>query len=132
MNDKDRKKLIEEMKDVFPTTGTMIEAMKEVFPTAEMVNKGFEGTATKEDLRGVKEDIRGVKQDLSVVKNDLRGVQGDLAAFKQETQVNFAYANSRLDAIEENTKDIIHHDEFDDLMARTKYVETKIGIESGK
>ena len=95
MNDKDRKKLIEEM--------------KEVFPTAEMVKNGFD-EATK----------------------GRHAIQNDLAAFKQETQVNFAYANSRLDAIEANTKNIIHRDEFDDLMARVKYVETKLGIESGK
>ena len=31
-----------------------------------------------------------------------------------------------------NTKDIIHRDEFDDLMARAKYVETKLRIELGK
>ncbi len=31
-----------------------------------------------------------------------------------------------------NTKDIIRRNEFDDLMARAKYVETKLGIESGK
>ncbi len=83
MNDKDRKKLIEEM--------------KEVFPTAEMVKKGFDGTATKEDLRAVREDLRTVQGDLSGVKNDLSGVKGDLAAFKQETQINFAYVNTRLD-----------------------------------
>jgi len=89
----------------------LIEKMKGVFPTAEMVQRGFDETAKKKDID----------------------------AFRQETEerfdkidARFVHVNARLDTIERDVKDIIHREEFEDLMARVKYVEKKLGIESGK
>jgi len=63
----------------------------------------------------------------------------DLDAFRQETEerfdkvdARFVHINARLDTIERDVKDIIHREEFEDLMARVKYLEKKLGVESGK
>ncbi len=81
----------------------LINAMKEVFPTAEMVKTGFDGTATKHDL----------------------------AAFRQYTEGRFSHIDARLDTIERDIRDLVHREEFTDLMARVKYIEERLGIESG-
>ena len=78
---------------------------------AQMIQRGFEEVAKK---------------------TDVEGVEKRLAEFQYETTENFAYVSTRLKAIEKNTAEIVHRDEFDDLMARVKHVETRLGIKSGK
>ena len=84
---------------------------------AGMVQRGFEKTATKEET-ATKEGIVSLKKDL--------------ATFKQETADNFTHVNARLAIIETDVKGIVYRDEFDDLMARVKLLETREGIVSGK
>ena len=57
--------------------------------------KGFERTATKEDLNVVKEDLNVVKEDLNVVKEDLKEVKvkitfmhDDINNLKADTPTN--------------------------------------------
>lgn len=65
--------------------------------------------------------------------DSLRTEVGD---FRIETNERFNYANARLDKIEKDVADIrkhfVYRYEFEDLMARVKYMEEKMGIESGK
>lgn len=72
----------------------------------------------------------------------------DLAAMVQhgfqglETQMNegfkrmdgrFLNVNARLDTIEKDIQNnLVFRDEFEDLTARVKYLERKLGVESGK
>lgn len=49
---------------------------------------------------------------------------------------HFSNVNARLDTIEKDISYIknnfVYRQEFEDLLARVKYLETKLGIESGK
>lgn len=64
-----------------------------------------------------------------VLENRMDSLEGKMD--KGFMQVNF-----RLDNIERDIADIrkhfVYRDEFDDLTARVKYLETKLGIEGGK
>lgn len=74
---------------------------------ARMVAKGFEQTATKEDLKSFAK------------KGDLDNLEAKLA--------------SKMEAGFSDIKDnLIPKLDFEDLEGRVKYVETKLGIESGK
>ena len=92
--------------------------MKEVFPTAEMMNRGFENTATKADLAALREDMDARFNAVEARFNDV------------DAQFNGVHV--RLDAIEKSIKGFVSQEDFDDLMARVKLIETKLGIVSGK
>jgi len=51
---------------------------------------------------------------------------------RQEMKDGFLNVNARLDMLEKDIKEFVTHDEFEDLIARVKYIETKLGIASGK
>lgn len=92
---------------------------------AAMVQRVFEETAKKVDfdsLHGKVDSLRG----------DVDSLRVELQEFKQETRENFDHVHARLGTIERDVKDVVHKDEFEDLMARVKYLEKKMGIESGK
>lgn len=65
-----------------------------------------------------------------------------LDATKQEMQEGFAKVNTRLDHLDarvgrieadihELRDEVVHRQEFDDALGRIKYLERKLGIESG-
>lgn len=93
---------------------------------ARMINKGFDDVtgrinnitavmATKEDLQNVKSGLEGSLNKLEIKVDGL------------QNQVN------RLEAGQSDIKDsLIPKLEFEDLTARVKYTELKLGIESGK
>ena len=85
---------------------------------ARMVAKGFENTATKQDMDIVKGDLETVKSDLVIVKGRLD------------------HMDARLGRVEMDVAEIrgafVRRDEFEDVLARIKYLELKAGIESGK
>ena len=85
---------------------------------AAMVQRGFVETAKKADV----DSLRGGFDSLRT----------ELGEFKKETRDNFAHVHTRLGMIERDVKDVVHKDEFEDLMARVKYLEKKLGVESGK
>ncbi len=88
----------------------LIEKMKGVFPTAKMVERGFSHVDERFDQTAKKIDV-------------------DARFDKVEMRLD--HIDARLATIERDVKDVIHREEFDDLMARVKYVEKKLGIESG-
>lgn len=75
---------------------------------AGMIKRGFDETATKAELN----------------------------SFKTVVAEKFDHMHARLSAIESGVEEIqkhfIYRYEFEDLMARVKYLETKLGVESGK
>ena len=85
---------------------------------AIMINKGFEQTASKEEVRR------------------LEGRMDKFEGRVDHIEIELSHMNARLSTIETDVADIkrdmIHRDEFEDLMGRMKYVELKLGIQSGK
>lgn len=78
---------------------------------AEMINAGFNTTATKEDLRKLENKVDVLNNKVGELNN----------------QVN------KLEAGQSDIKDsLIPKLDFEDLESRVKYVETKLSIESGK
>lgn len=94
---------------------------------AGMIQRGFEETTKR---IGSKVDSLENKVDSLEDKVDFLHVE--LQDFKKETRDNFAHVHARLGVIESDVKDVVHKDDFEDLMARVKYIERKMGIESGK
>lgn len=90
---------------------------------AGMVQWGFSEAAKRTDVLDIKVDSLSGRVD---------SLHTELAEFKKETQENFDHVHARLGTIERDVKDVVHKDEFEDLMARVKYLEKKMGIESGK
>jgi len=85
---------------------------------ARMINAGFEHTATKED-------VKSLEKRMDNFEGRMVGVEMELS-----------HMNAQLSTLEHNvsqiSKDMISRNEFEDLMGRMKYVELKLGIESGK
>lgn len=52
----------------------------------------------------------------------------DETATKREVQEGFAAIKAQLDTLRD---EMVHRNEFDDALARIKYIERKLGIESG-
>jgi len=84
---------------------------------ARVINKGFKDTASKEDIKGVKEDIKGITTRLDGIgarldRLDARvgRIEADMHALRDE---------------------MVHLREFEDVLDRVKYIEKKLGIESG-
>jgi len=104
---------------------------------ARMVEKGFGSTA--KDIKGL--DSRMDKFDSRMDKFDSRMDKFDSRMDNLETKVDdgfkrmderFGQVNARLDMIEGDIKTFVTKDEFEDLMGRVKYLELKLGVESGK
>lgn len=90
---------------------------------ALMVGKGFSNVDKR--FEQVDKRLDQVDKRLDQVDKRLDRVDGHLVRI-----------DSRLDRIERDIQEInsllVTKDEFDDLMARVKYLELKLGIESGK
>ncbi|MBU2265792.1 MAG: hypothetical protein KJ977_02010 [Candidatus Omnitrophica bacterium] len=103
------------------------ETKKEFENLAVMVKKGFDETNNSiGDLRDEMEE-RFEQVDKRFEQVDKRFEQVDR---------HFVNVNARLDTIERDIAEIRRHfvyrDEFEDLMGRVKYLEQKLGIDSGK
>lgn len=85
---------------------------------ARMIGEGFKNTATKSDMEELKSEISEMKLE----------VREGFEKVREE----FGGISKRLFGIEKQLKDFIERDEFDDLMSRVKYLEMKLGVESGK
>ena len=90
---------------------------------ARMVEKGFGSTA--KDIKGL--DSRMDKFDSRMDNLETKVDDG----FKRMDE-RFGQVNARLDMIEGDIKTFVTKDEFEDLMGRVKYLELKLGVESGK
>jgi septal ring factor EnvC (AmiA/AmiB activator) len=76
------------------------------------------------DNMASKGDIKEVKEDINEVKEDIRAINMRLAHLDARV--------GRIEAdIHELRDEVVHRHEFDDALARIKYLEKKLGIESG-
>jgi len=86
--------------------------MKEVFPTADMIQRGFSH---------VDERFEQISDRFEQVDQRFDQIDGRLA-----------HIDARLNTIERDIRDLVSREEFTDLTARVKYLEMKLGVESGK
>jgi seryl-tRNA synthetase len=81
---------------------------------ARMINEGFKTTASKEDITEVKEDMKEMEGRLSTRLDTLDArvgrIEADLHALRDE---------------------MVPRSEFEDVLDHVKYIEKKLGIESG-
>src|SRR3989344_8433763 len=78
---------------------------------ARIVNKGFEQTATKNDIIDLKHDIARLEAEIMEVKERVAYIERDTAEIR---------------------KGLISRVELEDILARISLVERKLGIKSGK
>ena len=82
---------------------------------ARMIARGFEETASKKDIVQLREELKGDIQQLDSRMDHLDARMGRMEADLHEVKENIVYKY-----------------EFEDLEGRVKYLESKLGIESGK
>jgi predicted nuclease with TOPRIM domain len=91
---------------------------------AGMIKRGFDETQREIDKLDKANDER------------LLGLQSEMKEGFKSVDDKFSQVNARLSYIERDISEIrkhfVYRDEFEDLSARVKYIELKIGIESGK
>ncbi|QQG42986.1 MAG: hypothetical protein HYW15_00940 [Candidatus Giovannonibacteria bacterium] len=101
---------------------------------AGMVARGFDGVHNKMDKGFAQVDKRFEQVDKRFEQVDKRFEQVD-KRFEQ-VALELGHINARLSTVEHDVaqigKDMISRTEFEDLMSRVKYLELKIGVESGK
>ncbi|MDO8523487.1 MAG: hypothetical protein Q7S12_04405 [bacterium] len=85
---------------------------------ARMIAKGFEETASKVDLMAVKTDINSLKSSIQHIDGRLDHLDARMGRMEAD--------------LDELKGGIVYKFEFEDLMSRVKYLETKLGVESGK
>ena len=74
---------------------------------ARMINEGFKSTATKDDVKGVEERLTTRLDHLDA---RVGRIEADVHALRDE---------------------MVHRQEFQDVLDRVTYIEKKLGIESG-
>lgn len=89
---------------------------------AEMVQKGFLGIDKKFD--NVNEKIDKIQSDIGHLKLDITFLKSEMS--------NLRIRIEKIEQILNQTNNYIANLEFEDLMGRVKYLEIKLGIESGK
>ena len=114
------------------------EIKNEFEKLARVVEVGFQKVEKRTDEKidnlavMVKKGFDGVDKRFDEVDKRFEKVEGGL----DRVDVKLEHIDVRLSYIESNIEEIRRHfvyrDEFDDLSARVKYLETKLGIESGK
>ncbi|MDP3935000.1 MAG: hypothetical protein Q8Q46_02185 [Candidatus Giovannonibacteria bacterium] len=77
----------------------------------DAVDKRFDATASKEEMRQLAGEVQHIKGEVQHINATLGVMATDVADIKK----HFVYRN-----------------EFEDLIARVKYLELKLGVESGK
>ena len=81
---------------------------------ARMINEGFKATATKEDVAALRSEMNekfdGVNSHLNTLDARVGRIEADVHALRDE---------------------MVRRQEFEDVLARIKYLEKKLGIESG-
>ena len=81
---------------------------------ARMINEGFKSTASKEDLKALEHRVTmrfdGIDTRLDHLDARVGRIEADVHALRDE---------------------MVHRQEFQDALDRIKYIEKKLGIESG-
>lgn len=87
---------------------------------AEMIQRTM---ASKEDLEGL------------TTKEDLKELRGEMNAQFGEVDTRLDHLDARVGRIEADIKElrgeIVYRHEFEDVLGRIKYLERKLGVESG-
>lgn len=81
---------------------------------ARMINEGFNETATKEDVKGLEEKMNSRFEQIDSRQDNLDARMGRI-----ETDIHGLRG------------ELVYRHEFDDPLAPIKYLEKKLGIESG-
>ena len=86
--------------------------------------------ASKEDMKGLasKEDVQGVQAEVTGLREEMNQMEGRLT-----TRLDHLDARvGRIEADVHGLRDeMVHRQEFQDILDRVKYIERKLGIESG-
>jgi hypothetical protein len=86
--------------------------------------------ASKEDMKGLasKEDVQGVQAEVTGLREEMNQMEGRLTT-------RLDYLDARVGRIEADVHalrdEMVHRQEFQDILDRVKYIERKLGIESG-
>lgn len=104
---------------------------------ARLIAKGFEQTASKADFVYLKEDVTYLKEDVTHLKEDVTHLKEDVTHLKEgvaDLKVNVNHIDARLGRMELDVQEIkggmVYRHEFEDLVARVKYMESKLGIKA--
>jgi len=84
---------------------------------ASMINEGFTTTATKEDIKAVTTRMDGIDVRLDTLDGRVDTLDARLGRIEADVH-----------ALRD---EMIHRQEFQDVLDRMKYIEKKLGIESG-
>lgn len=99
---------------------------------ARIIAKGFEGTATKIDAERLQSDVDGLTGNMDSLKGSVTELKQRMIQFESKLDHTDARVG-RIEAdINEMKGNIVYKFEFEDLTARVKYLELKMGVESGK
>jgi hypothetical protein len=88
------------------------------------------------------EDLAELIYETMASKEDVEGMRGDIKALEDRVTTGFDSVESRLDHLDARVgrietdvhtlrDEMVHRREFEDVLDRVKYIEKKLGIESG-
>lgn len=88
-----------------------------------MIKRGFDVTASKEDIERLEDQMTRLEEQMAT-KEDVQ---------KLEARLDHLDARAgRIEAdIHELQEGVVYRHEFEDALGRIKYIERKLGIESG-
>jgi tetrahydromethanopterin S-methyltransferase subunit G len=84
---------------------------------ARMIHEGFKDTASKEDVKAVTTRLDGIDSRLDGIDSRLDHLDARVGRIEAD--------------IHELRDEVVHRHEFEDVLGRIKYIEKKLGIESG-
>jgi predicted DNA-binding protein len=92
---------------------------------------------TIEDLAALIQETMASKEDIKEVKDEIKGLatKEDIQELRTEMNERLDHLDARVGRMEadihELRGEIVYRHEFEDALARIKYLEKKLGIESG-
>ena len=98
---------------------------------AQIVNKGFKGMQEQ-----INERFEKVDEKFGQIDEKFGQIDEKFEQLENKVDYGFREVNMRLSNLEQDMthikNNLVYRHEFEDLMARVKYLEIKMGIESGK
>jgi prefoldin subunit 5 len=89
-----------------------------------------ETMASKEDIKEVKDEIKGL-----ATKEDVQELRTEMNQKFDSVETRLDHLDARVGRIEADVHalrdEMVHRREFEDVLDRVKYIEKKLGIESG-
>ena len=82
--------------------------------------------------RMIKRGFDDVDKRFEQAKKDRKQIRQEMKDGFDRVNDEFAHVNARFDTLEKDIKSFVTRDEFENLTSRVKYLETKLGVESGK